>query len=287
MELCMMSKDKKVSELKENQDEGLDEEDLFQEILRNKYGEDFEINPENKKDFDPYIIVDMRERGSGIVEELEDLGANVVVETLDAGDYLLSSNVAVERKRGDDFYGSLFSGSNQTNVFEELIRLKDSVDTPMLILEHFSFMFRRGEKMINSLYGALVAIATQMNIPILPTRSISDTAIVLYRISKQQQGELKVNAIARRAPKTMSIKERQTFFLEGLFNVGPKKAESLIEEFKCPINFLTELMGTNILYTRTGNPKGIDGKLAEIKGFGVKFVRQNQKLLSAEEEDDI
>ncbi|WP_371806446.1 hypothetical protein [Candidatus Lokiarchaeum ossiferum] len=38
---------------------------------------------------------------------------------------------------------------------------------------------------------------------------------------------------------------------------------------------------TNILiHTRTGNPKGITGPLAEIKSFDFEIVRQNQALLN-------
>ncbi|MCP4763120.1 MAG: hypothetical protein GY870_15190 [archaeon] len=255
------------------------EEDYFIGILKKKIGNEFNLESDKKKDFKPYIIVDKREKRSGIISELEELGAIIVEETLDSGDYMLSSLVAVERKRGDDFYGSLFGGSNNTNIFDELIRLSDSVDNPMLIIEDFERIFKRGEQMISSLYGAMVSIATTLKIPIIPTRNIKDTALVLYRIAKQQQGEQIYHGIARRAPKTMSLKDRQAFFIEGLYNVGPTKASIILEEFETPINFITALMNTNILYTKTGNPKGIEGDLKKIKGLGWKFVEENKILL--------
>ncbi|MHA1342089.1 MAG: ERCC4 domain-containing protein [Promethearchaeota archaeon] len=182
--------------------ENIEEEDLLMFILKNKIGE--EINLNKNEVAEPYIIVNSRE-SKRIIEELKNLGAIVIVETLDAGDYLLSSTVAAERKRGDDFYSSLIRGSGDTNVFDELMRLKESVEIPLLILEDFNKMFERNEQMAAPLYGALIAIATQMRISIIPTRNFKDTALVLYRTAKQQQSIIKDHAIARRVPKSMSL----------------------------------------------------------------------------------
>ncbi|MHA1729025.1 MAG: hypothetical protein ACTSWY_09860 [Promethearchaeota archaeon] len=43
--------------------------------------------------------------------------------------------------------------------------------------------------------------------------------------------------------------------------------------------FFTALLNTEIIYTRTGNPKGIKGELEKVKGIGWKFVRDNKELL--------
>ncbi|MHA1341421.1 MAG: ERCC4 domain-containing protein [Promethearchaeota archaeon] len=258
------------------------EEDLFMVILKDNMGENINLN-KNELD-EPYIIVDSRE-SKKIIEELKNLGANVIAETLDAGDYLLSSSVAAERKRADDFYSSLIRGSGDTNVFDELMRLKESVEIPLLILEDFNKMFERNEKMVAPLYGALIAIATQMSISIIPTRNFKDTALVLYRTAKQQQCIVKDHAIARRVPKSMSLKQRQKYFLEGFYNIGPAKSQKLIDIFRSPMNFINALIGTEILYTKTGKPKGIEGPLKSVKGIGWKFVMDNQNLLLNENMD--
>ncbi|MHA2260568.1 MAG: hypothetical protein ACXACO_21580 [Promethearchaeota archaeon] len=36
---------------------------------------------------------------------------------------------------------------------------------------------------------------------------------------------------------------------------------------------------TEIIYTRTGNPKGIQGPLDQLSGFGWKYVQKNKKIL--------
>ncbi len=266
------------------------EENLFVDILKKNYGDSYQSELKmGEKNSQPVIIVDMREKNSRIGKKLNDLGAIVIMETLDVGDYLCSGLTAVERKRGDDFRSSVFGGSNTSNVFEQLLRLSEAVEKPMLLLENFEKAFGPpgGDERSSSIYGALVSIALKLGIPIIPTRNTADTAIVLYRIAKRQQSEMLDRGIARRIPKSITLKERQAYVLEGLFKVGPTKSQQLIEEFKCPINFFTELLNTDIVYTKTGNPKGITGKLADVKGFGWKFVRDNKKLLLSEKDDDL
>ena len=36
---------------------------------------------------------------------------------------------------------------------------------------------------------------------------------------------------------------------------------------------------TEITFTKTGNPKGIDGPLKELRGFSWKFVQKNKEIL--------
>jgi len=272
----------------DNNDDPPPEEDLFLQILKKNLGKFYELDDLEDED-EPYIIADKREKRSGIIDILSEMGAHVIEETLDAGDYLVSSRCGIERKRGDDFYKSLFSGSNKTNLFDELMRLSDAVEIPMLIIEDFKRIFRRkpDERILSSLYGSMATIASSMNIPMVPTRNKDDTALFLYRIAKQQQQPSEERGIARRVPKRMTMKQRQAYFLEGLFNIGLKKSKMILDEFDSPLKFFTALLKTEIIYTKTGNPKGISGELKKIKGFGWKFVKNNKDLLlsTADEEE--
>jgi ERCC4-type nuclease len=105
-------------------------------------------------------------------------------------------------------------------------------------------------------------------------------------MAMQLQGFTEHRGLSRKIPKKISHRERQTYFIEGLHNTGPKKAKEIIKEFKTPVYFLTALLKTEILYTKTGNPKGIKGDLQKIKGLGWKFVRDNKKLLLEQESDE-
>ena len=83
----------------------------------------------------------------------------------------------------------------------------------------------------------------------------------------------------------MSKKDRRTFIIEGLVDIGPKKAKALIEKFKTPYNVFKAINKTEVSYTKTGNPKGIKGPLEAIKGFGWKFVQKNKRILFGKERD--
>ncbi|MHA1819587.1 MAG: ERCC4 domain-containing protein [Promethearchaeota archaeon] len=265
------------NEIDEN---GTNENDLFSKYIGEYLNiEDYSFEPSEDKDYKPYIIIDKRENRSEIGKELKNLGAIVIEKTLDTGDYLISSNSCVERKRGDDFYSSVFSGSNKTNIFEELTRLKKAVSKPILILENFQKMFEKNKEVYSSLYGALSSISLDLMIPIIPTRDYKDTALLLYRMAIREQTIRVQKSIARRIPKNISLRESQAYFLEGFFNVGPTKAKQILDHFENPLNFITALIQTEIIYSKNGKPKGIKGPLSEIKGFGWKFVEANKDLL--------
>ena len=67
--------------------------------------------------------------------------------------------------------------------------------------------------------------------------------------------------------------------LEGLVDTGPKKSQLLIEKFDTPYQVFEAIKETEITYTKTGNPKGIEGPLKNLPGFGWKFVQKNKTLI--------
>lgn len=64
-----------------------------------------------------------------------------------------------------------------------------------------------------------------------------------------------------------------------LFDVGKTKGEFLLETFKSPMAIFKAILDTDIIYTKTGNPKGLDGPFDFLKGFGPKFIEKNKGLL--------
>ena len=77
------------------------------------------------------IIVDNRERKSGISEELSDLDVNFEFSQLELGDFILSDDCVVERKTISDFLSSLVDG----RLFSQAKNLKDHFDKVLYILE--------------------------------------------------------------------------------------------------------------------------------------------------------
>lgn len=208
------------------------------------------------------------------------LGCEIQVQTLPVGDYVLSENVVVERKRGDDFYASL----TDTRLFEQLRRLKEAYPCPLIVLEDFSRMFERGGVRLSSLYGALAYVTCRLGIPLLPTRSYEETALVLHSIAKREQIVDRSPVIARGAAKGLSFRERQAFLLEGLENTGPTKAVQLLETFGSPGQALNAILHTKVVTNAKGVPRGIEGPLADLPGFGAKYVAANHLLIRATED---
>ncbi|MBD3255414.1 MAG: hypothetical protein GF383_09990 [Candidatus Lokiarchaeota archaeon] len=222
-----------------------------------------------------FIIIDHRETK---LKDILDQNENILYESkqLDIADIVISEDIAIERKEGFDFVSSIMDN----RLFEQLIRLKDTYETPILILEGLNDdVFENTGMRISSIYGALSYISYKLGISVIPTRNIEDTAIVVERIAYREQVKDDAPVLSRKAPKKMSNEERRTFIIEGLVDIGPKKAETLIKNFKTPYQVFKAIKHTKILYTRTGNVKGINGPLKKIKGIGPKFVSKNRIII--------
>ncbi|MFW9827656.1 MAG: ERCC4 domain-containing protein [Candidatus Thorarchaeota archaeon] len=223
-----------------------------------------------------HIIIDNREQKLKTILDKKKDTITYESKQLDIADVVISNEVAIERKEGFDFISSIMDN----RLFEQLLRLKDTYEYPILILEGLNDeVFDNTGMNVSSIYGALAFISYKMGISVIPTRNLEDTAIAIERIAYREQIKDSSPIFSRKAPKQMSKDERRSFIIEGLVDIGPKKAKALIEKFKTPYQVFKAIKRTEILYTKTGNPKGIRGPLDNLTGFGWKFVKKNQKLL--------
>ena len=223
-----------------------------------------------------HVIIDNREtKLKAILDQKKDI-ITYEMKQLDIADIVISGDVAIERKEGFDFVSSIMDN----RLFEQLLRLRETYIYPILILEGLNDnVFETTGMNMKSIYGALAFISYKLGIAVIPTRNVEDTAIVIERIAYREQVKDSMPIFSRKAPKEMSKKERRTFIIEGLVDIGPKKARALIEKYKTPHQVFRAIKHTEIVYTRTGNPKGIQGPLENLSGFGWKFVEKNKKLL--------
>jgi len=201
---------------------------------------------------------------------------NYTVEQLDIADIIISEEVAIERKEGSDFISSIIDN----RLFEQMLRLKETYSKPILILEGLNDnVFENTGMKINSIYGALCKVSYIMGISVIPTRNLEDTVIAIERIAFREHSKGYDAIMSRKAPKSMSTEDRRAFIIEGLIDSGPKKAKELIEHFKTPYNVLKAIRNTKVIFTKTGNPKGIEGPLTKLSGYGWKFVQKNKEIL--------
>ena len=226
-----------------------------------------------------FLIIDNRERKLMKIFDEEYQNIHYEARQLDIADVVISKDVAIERKEGYDFIASIIDN----RLFEQLIRLKDTYENPILIIEGLSIdVFENIGMRISSVYGALAKISFKMGIAVIPTPNLKHTAVAIERLAYREQIKNGEIVFSRKAPKNMSEEERRVYILEGLIDIGSKKAKSLIEEFKTPYKAIQAIKQTEIIYTRTGNPKGIKGPLQRLSGFGWKFIEKNQQILFGE-----
>ena len=231
-----------------------------------------------------HIIVDHREP-TVIKKHLIKLGMEIKEEQLDIGDYLVSEKVVCERKTGQDLISSIMDN----RLFEQIDRLIETYDQPILILEDLESAFERVEwkKRKKHVFGALTYIFLRRQVPVVPTSRKSETAILLNRIASWTQEQKNDPLIARKSPKKRTLRQDQLFFLQGLYNTGQKKGEILLDNFEGkPMDVITSILDTEVIYTKTGNPKGLDGPMNKLEGFGPKYVLNNQRLLQSVDEED-
>jgi len=226
----------------------------------------------------PRIIMDERERGT-IRDAIHTLDCELIIDTLDYGDYILSPNIAIERKRGDDLTSSLFDA----RFFTQLFKLKAIFKQPILLIESPEKMFDRPFIQESSVYGAILYAAYKLNIPIIPTVDEQNTASMIYTLAKKAQlveGKPEPNAAKYYSARTDDItKDDQIYFLEGLLDVGVQRAELLLNFFGTPYNVIHAILDSAIKYSKKGIPTDIEGFLVHVKGIGPKFVEMNQELL--------
>ncbi len=178
------------------------------------------------------IIADNREKASGISSSFESVNTNIEFRQLDIGDYICSDRVCVERKTAQDFLLSITDG----RLFEQLKRLKDSFEIPILLIEgNPDILFSERGVHPNAVRGVLSSVIIDYKIPILWTHDLEETAAQLFSIAKREQFENKRMPSIRISKKVRSTKELQEYFISGLPNINSVLSKNLLERFGSPM----------------------------------------------------
>ncbi|RLE65905.1 MAG: hypothetical protein DRJ38_02965 [Thermoprotei archaeon] len=214
------------------------------------------------------IIVDSREANFArqILKILKELKTEIEIKKLEVGDYVLSEDVAVERKTVVDFVETL----TRRNLFEQVYALKEVYVRPILVLEGYLGIIKKFSRInVNSVLGALAALARN-GISVIPTLDARTTASLLYFIARQEQvGEARQITV-RPVKKFVTVQEQQIFFLAGLPLIGRSKAISILKKFGTPLNALNNYR----LWSR------------RINGIGESTVKKIEQVLTSKFEDE-
>ena len=180
------------------------------------------------------VIVDYRERSSGIVKELAKKKIDTEIKQLIMGDFVIQSKdlnnklvtVGIEKKTQSDFLNSIID----KRILQQLINLKENFDIPLLLIEGSENIYEIRNFHPNSIRGMLASIAIDYQIPIIFTKNIRDTASLIGIIAKRLERPIKnISLISKRKP--LTLREQQEFIVSSLPGVGPTIAKSLLKKF--------------------------------------------------------
>ena len=203
------------------------------------------------------IIIDERERKSGIQKLLKSIGVNVEIKTLPIGDYIVSHETVVERKSINDLISSIFDG----RLFDQCNRLKEHFQFPIILLEGNVDEIESITENPLVFYGALSTIAIDYKIPIIPTPNASHTAKLLVSLSSRKES-IK-GPLLKKIKKSNDVQKQQLSVLCSLPGVGEKIAIRMLEKFESPLKVLS----------------ASTKDLAKIPGLGESRAKKIKKML--------
>lgn len=212
----------------------------------------------------PIVVVDSREASAApkIVKRLKELGAQVRVEVLPRGDYIVSDLCAFERKTVRDFVYTL----TRRYLFEQLFGLGELYPKPFILLEgYLPIIYKFSRIQPASVWGAMFALSKQ-GIFMVHTGNYKETADFLYTAARQEQIVEKRAPVVHPVKKLGTLTEAQVFFVASLPNVGREKATALLRSYQTPLNALTN----------------VDRWAKDVHGLGPKTVEGVKRVLFSE-----
>lgn len=175
------------------------------------------------------VVCDQREGRSGVIKALEKFDAEIILQVLDVGDYILSDRVGVERKTDKDAIGSLI-GEEPGKIFRQCKDLAENYDCPLLLLEcDISDLFVRNVHPA-AIWGMLRSILWN-GCPLEFTHNAEGTAKKLYELAKAEQTDEKrpLQVHGRKRKPTMA--QQQEAVVSSILDVGTATAQGLLRHF--------------------------------------------------------
>lgn len=203
------------------------------------------------------IIVDERERKSGIPELLKAIGMEIEMKTLSIGDYIVAPETIVERKSIKDLMASVFDG----RLYDQCNRLKEHFEHPIVVVEGNVDEIEEITDNPLVFYGALSRIALEFKIPIIPTPSASHTAKLLVSMCSKKDGS--TGPYLKKIKKSSNLETQQLSTLCSLPGIGEKLAVRMLEKFGTPLKVFS----------------ATTSELSKIEGLGEARAKKIKNML--------
>ena len=207
----------------------------------------------------PRVVVDERERQSGVPEALSKLSVRVYYSTLSVADYVISPEVAVERKALPDFVSSVYDG----RLFHQASRLSSAYRKPFLIVEGDIKELPNLTSNLNSYYGAIASVTLAHDLRLMHTANPEQTAAAVAGLTKNSRARPLPPGSFAAPPKGVGLPQQQLYLVSSLPGVGMKLAKRML--------------------ARYGNPRKImnltEAQLAMVQGLGPKRAARIAQML--------
>jgi DNA excision repair protein ERCC-4 len=204
------------------------------------------------------IIVDERERKSGIPELLKAVGMAVEMKTLPIGDYIVAPETIVERKSIKDLMASVFDG----RLYDQCNRLKENFEHPIVLVEGNVDEIEEITDNPLVFYGALSRVTLEFKIPIIHTPSASHTAKLLVALCSKKDGP--TGPYLKKIKKSSNLETQQLSTLCSLPGIGEKFAVRMLEKFGTPLKVFT----------------ATTSELAKVEGLGESRAKKIKNMLT-------
>ncbi|MEK6971946.1 MAG: ERCC4 domain-containing protein [Thermoproteota archaeon] len=205
------------------------------------------------------IIVDEREKKSGIPDLLKAVGVNIEIKTLPVGDYIVAPEIVVERKSIRDLISSIFDG----RLFDQCNRLREHFQHPVILMEGNVDEIDEFTENPLVFYGALSSIALDFKIPVLPTPNATHTAKLLVSMSSRK--EAAKGPFLKKIKKSSDLQRQQLSVLCSLPGVGEKLATRMLEKFGTPL----QVLGASSV------------ELSKVEGLGKERAKKIKEMLES------
>ena len=202
----------------------------------------------------------------------------MIKERLETGDYVVSERVAFEFKKDLDYAGSVF-GTVDHNLFDQMYKLDEFFDAPNLLIQGIDLVFERykdDEGPTNGIKGTLRYFKTHY--PVNFTLNERETAQFIFDVAVSQQ-KTNRRGKSRSVKRSKTLNQKREYFIQGLPWVGSVMSKLITEKFSLD-QFISLVILTELLETKTGNGKTPKGGYLGIKGLGYKKFREMKEVLT-------
>lgn len=209
------------------------------------------------------IVIDEREKKSQIPEFLRKENIHVNFAHLAVADYLISLDIAVERKTISDLINSIFDG----RIFVQCSELIENYQKPLILLEGNLHDFINSNKTIGTtkhpdkipiIFEALSRIIIDYGIPIIHVPSSEYSTKMLVTLAKKtKENNQNHGPLLKRIRKGNNVYKQQLSILASLPGVGNKLAFKMLRKFGNPINVLNASVAELSLIPGLGHTRAI------------------------------